>query len=70
MTNFRHVTVEPVRRELNSQADGLAKGAASREYRKKTELVMMKDMTEGKGPERHYKVNMLDMDEGTSEGSD
>ena len=31
---------------------------------------MMEDMIEGKGPERHYKVNMLDMDEGTSEGSD
>ena len=70
MTNFRHVTVEPIRRELNSGADGLAKGAASGEYRKKTKLVMMEDKIEGKGPKRLYRVNMVDVDGGSSEGGD
>ena len=63
MTNSRHVTIEPIRRKLNSQADMLAKGAASGEHPKKTELVMMEDMTEGKGPERLYKVNIVDVGE-------
>ena len=31
---------------------------------------MMEDITEGKGPERRYKVNMVDMDEGSGEGDD
>ena len=70
MTNFGLVIVEPVNRELNSRANGLAKGVASEEYQKNIELVMMEDMTEGKGPERHYKVNMLDVNGGTSEGGD
>ena len=42
----------------------------SREYGKKTELVMMEDMTKGKGPERQYRVNMLNVGKGTSEGGD
>ena len=48
----------------------MVKGADSGEYKRKTELVMMEDMTKGKGLERYYKVNMLDMDEGTNEGGD
>ena len=43
---------------------------ASREYPKKTELMMMKDMTEGKGLERLYKVNMVDVGETSSERED
>ena len=68
MTKFRHVKVEAIRRELNSRADALAKGTACREYLKKTELVMMEDITEGKGMEILYKVNMVDAAEGSSEG--
>ena len=49
--NFRHVTIKPIRRELNSRVDGLAKSATTVEYKKKTKLIMMEDMTEGKGPE-------------------
>ena len=48
MTEFRHVKVEAIRRELNSRADALVKGAACGEYLKKIEQVMMEDMTEGK----------------------
>ncbi len=70
MTKFRFVEVKAIKRELNSWADALAKGAASGEYRKKTKLVMMEDETEGKGPKRHYKINMVDVNEGSSEESD
>ena len=70
MKNFRHVTIEPIRKELNSRANGLAKGAATGEYKKKMELVMMEDMTEGKGPERHYKINAIDMSDGTDKKDD
>ena len=31
---------------------------------------MMEDMTKGKGPERHYRVNMIDMDDRTNKGDD
>ena len=69
MTEFRHVNVEAIRRELNSRADTLAKGATCGEYLKKIELVMMEDMIEGKGAKRLYKVNMVDATEGSSNGS-
>ena len=39
----------------------MAKRAATREYQKKTKLVMMEDITEGKGPERHYRINTIDI---------
>ena len=48
----------------------MMKGVASEEYQKKMELMMMEDMTEGKGHERLYKVNMVDVDEGSNEGAD
>ena len=70
MSEFKHVMVEAIRRALNSRADVLAKRTASEEYRKKTKLVVMEDMTEGKGPERLYKVNMVDVVEGSSKGDD
>ena len=70
MTKFRHVKVEAIKRELNSQADALEKGAVYGEYLKKIEPVMMEDMTEGKGIERLYKVNMVDAVEESSEGGD
>ena len=70
MKNFRPVTIEPFRRELNSRADGLAKGAATGEYMKKTELIMMENMTEGKRPEKHYKINAIDIGDGTDEKDD
>ena len=46
----------------------MAKGVTSGDYQKKTEFVMMEDMTEGKGLERLYKVNMVDADETSNEG--
>ena len=67
MTNFINVTIKLIRRELNTRADRLAKGATSGEYRKKTELVIMEDTTEGKGPERLYKMNMINIGEVLSE---
>ena len=36
MSEFKHVTVEAIRRELNSRADALVKGAACKKYLKKT----------------------------------
>ena len=48
----------------------MAKGAATEEYKKKTKLIMMEDMTEGKGPERHYKINAIDMGDGTDKKDD
>ena len=45
-------------------------GAATREYKKKTELVMMEDMTKGKGLERHYKVNAIDIGDEADKGDD
>ena len=61
--------VKAIKRELNSQADALAKRAASGESRE-TKLIMMEDKTEGKGPERRYKVNTIETSEGSSEESD
>ena len=48
----------------------MAKGAACGEYLKKIELVIMEDMTEGKGMEILYKVNMVNTAERSSEGGD
>ena len=44
MTDFRHVKVEAIIRELNSRAKALAKGITCEGYQKKTKLVMMEDM--------------------------
>ena len=41
----------------------MEKGAAYGEYLKKTKLMMKKYLTEGKGVERLYKVNMVDANE-------
>ena len=41
MTNFRHVTIETIRRELNSRIDKLAKGAAFGEYQIRMELELV-----------------------------
>ena len=70
MTEFMHVTVEAIKRELNSRADALAKGVACGEYLKKTKMVMMEDKIERKGMERLYKVNMFDLAKRSSEGCD
>lgn len=48
MIKFKHVKVEAIKRELNSRADALAKGAAYGKYLTKTKLVMKEDMTKGK----------------------
>ena len=69
MTEFEFLEIKAIKRELNSQADALVKRAASGESRE-TKLVMMEDETEGKGPERRYKVNMIETSEGASEESD
>lgn len=60
MIEFRFVEIKAIKRELNSQAEALEKRAASGEFQKKTKLVMMEEKTKGKGPERRYKVNMVD----------
>ena len=70
LTEFRFVEIKAIKRELNSQADALAKRAASGEFQKKTKLIMMEDETEGKFLERRYKINMVDTNEGSSEESD
>ncbi|KAL5543582.1 hypothetical protein UlMin_007366 [Ulmus minor] len=69
LTEFKFVEIKVVKRELNSQADALAKRAASSEIQK-TKLIMMEDETKGKGPERRYKINMVEMNEGSGEESD
>ncbi|KAL5578611.1 hypothetical protein UlMin_011053 [Ulmus minor] len=69
LTEFKFVEIKAIKRELNSQADALAKHAASGKSRE-TKLVMMEDETEGKGPERRYKVNMTETSEGSSEEGD
>lgn len=64
LMEFKFIEIRAIKRELNSQADALTKCAACGEPQK-TKLVMMEDETEGKGPERRYKVNMV----GTSKRS-
>ena len=48
----------------------MAKGVATEEYKKKTELIMMEDMTEGKGIERYYEINAIDMGDGIDKKDD
>ena len=59
LTEFKFMEIKAIKRELNSQADALAKRVASGECQE-TKLIMMEDETEGKGPERRYKVNMIE----------
>ena len=70
MTEFEFVEIKAIKRELNSQADALAKRAASGEFQKRTKLIMMEDETEGKGLERRYKINMVETNGGSSKESD
>ena len=51
LTEFKFVEIKAIKRELNSQADALAKCAVAGEFQR-TKLIMMEDETEGKGPER------------------
>ena len=69
LTEFKFVEIKAIKRELNSQADALAKRAAAGEFQR-TKLIMKEDETEGKGPKRRYKINMVETNEGSSEESD
>ena len=60
--------IKAIKRELNSHTDTLAKRAAFGEFQK-TKLIMMEDETEEKGPERRYKTNMVETNEGSSQES-
>ena len=61
--------IKAIKRELNSQADALAKRAASEEFQK-TKMIMMEEETEGKGLERRYKINMVETNERSNEEGD
>ena len=58
ITEFKHVKIEAVKRELNSRSDALAKGAVYGEYSKKTEQIMKEELTEGKGEGRLYEESI------------
>ena len=46
------------------------KGVTNGEYLKKTELMMKEDLIEGKGVERLYEMNMIDLARESSEVCD
>ena len=63
MTQFKELKIHAIIRELNSQADALAKGVAYGEYSNKNELVLKKDAIEEEEEEEEKlcEVNMIDV---------